>query len=473
MDATNLATLIRTRAVSCHEVMDTFLDHIERYNPRVNAIVSLQDRPVLLKQADQRDKQLAEGQYLGWMHGLPHAVKDLARTQGIRTTFGSPLFKDFIPKQDEIFVERLKNAGAIIIGKTNTPEFGLGSHSYNPIFGVTGNAYDPSKTAGGSSGGAAAALALRMVPVADGSDMMGSLRNPAAFNNVLGFRPSYGRVPSGEVPEIFLTQLSCEGPMARTMTDLARLLSIQAGYDARHPLSIEQTPTQFTKPLKRDFKGSRIAWLGDFNGYLPTEKEVLPLCENSLPVFAELGCVVDKAQPDYDMERLWEVWLTHRHWIIAGELSDIYHDPIQRKLLKPEAQWEIEVGLKLTALQLYKAAVGRTAWYTALRKLFDCYDFLLMPTAQVFPFAIESNWPDTIEGIAMTSYHKWMEAVIGGTLSGCPVLNVPVGFNNQGLPMGIQIIGKNHDDFGVLQLGYAYEQATNWTKEHLPPLLLQ
>jgi amidase len=470
MDALDLSKAIKSKEVSCKEVMAAFLGHIERTNPKVNAIVSLEDQLSLLQKATERDAQLARGEYLGWLHGFPHAVKDLAPTRGIRTTWGTPLL-DTVPQQDAIFVERLKKNGAIIIGKTNTPEFGLGSHTFNPVFGATLNAYSQSKTAGGSSGGAAVSLALRMLPVADGSDMMGSLRNPAAFNNVSGFRPSYGRVPAGPAEELFVEQLSIEGPMGRSVTDVAMLLSVMAGVDARSPLAIDQDPAVFAKPLKRDFKGTRLGWLGDFGGYLPMEPGVLELCNDAFKAFEAIGCSVEEATPDVPPEKIWDAWLKLRHWVLAGRLSAIYNDPSKRKQMKPEAQWEVEGGLKLTALEVYKASAARTTWYQALQKLFGRYEYLLLPSAQVFPFDVSVRWPDTINGVKMDTYHRWMEVVVPGSLAGCPVINVPVGFSRDNLPMGMQIIGRNHADFAVLQLAYAHEQATRWVSNRLPPLL--
>ncbi|WP_417661192.1 amidase [Pseudomonas sp.] len=471
LQAHELAERIRLRHVSCREVMSDYLAHIERFNPAVNAIVSLQPQEILLAQADERDSELARGEYRGWMHGLPHAIKDLSLTKGIRTTLGSPLFRDFIPENDGIMVERIRAAGAIIIGKTNTPEFGLGSHSYNPVFGVTGCAYDPSRTAGGSSGGAGAALALQLVPVADGSDMMGSLRNPAAFNNIIGFRPSQGRVPFDDSADLFIDQLGYEGPMGRSVRDVAMLLSTQAGGDSRSPLSISEPGTQFAGSLECDIKGAKLGWLGDFNGYLPMQRGVLDLCKRALTDFEALGCHVEDARSDYAPERLWDTWLTLRHWLVAGSLGGRYADPQQRKQLKPEACWEIEGGLALSAMDVYRASAARTDWYRAISRLFEKYDYLLLPSAQVFPFDKTLDWPKEIEGVAMDTYHRWMEVVIPGTLSGCPVANVPVGFNEQGLPMGIQIIGRHQADMAVLQLAHAYEQATRWYQRCPPPLL--
>lgn len=299
LDALPLSAAIRRRELSCREVMQAYLAQIERFNPRVNAIVSLQAESRLLAQADERDRQLARGEWLGWMHGMPQAIKDLAATSGIPTTLGSPLFAGQVPEHDAIVVERVKSSGAIVIGKTNVPEFGLGSQTYNPLFGTTRNAYDPARIAGGSSGGAAVALALRMLPVADGSDMMGSLRNPAAYNNVYGFRPSQGRVPHGPQAELFVQQLATEGPMGRSVADLARLLATQAGYDPRCPLSLRDDPRRFADDLGRDFRGARLGWLGDYAGYLPMEEGVLELCEAALGDFAELGCEVEACLPDY------------------------------------------------------------------------------------------------------------------------------------------------------------------------------
>src|SRR6188474_3042083 len=298
MDALALSRAIKSKQVSCVEVMNAYLDHIDALNPKVNAIVSRQERGGLVYEAKARDAELARGEYRGWMHGFPQAIKDLTATKGIRTTQGSPIFKDFVPAADAIVVERVKRAGAIIIGKTNTPEFGLGSNTYNDVFGRTLNSYDQSKTAGGSSGGGAVAVALHMLPVADGTDHGGSLRNPAAYNNIFGFRPSFGRVPAQQL-DGFYAVMGTPGPMARTVPDLAMLLSVQAGYDPRAPLSNHDDPAIFTQPLQRDFKGTRIAWLGDFGGYLTYEPGVLDLCRNALKTFESLGCIFEEARPDY------------------------------------------------------------------------------------------------------------------------------------------------------------------------------
>ena len=469
LNALELSRKIKTKQVSCVEVMQTYLAHIERFNSKVNAIVSLQPAETLVRQAKERDAQLSRGEYLGWMHGFPHAVKDLAATKGIRTSNGSPLF-DSIPDHDEIFVQRLRRNGVILIGKTNVPELGFGSQSYNPVFGTTLNGYDQTKCAGGSSGGAAVSLALRMLPVADGSDMMGSLRNPAAFNNVFGFRPSFGRVPSAG-GEQFLHTLSVDGSMGRSVSDVAMLLSVMAGPDPGAPLSIEQDPAIFAQSLKRDFKGTRIGWFGNFDGYLEIHPGILELCQNSFKAFQSLGCVVEPAKPDFNMAKLWDSWLTLRHSLTAGGLAAFYNDPAKRAKLKPEIQWEIEGGLNLTAMEFQHASQVRSDWYRALLKLFQTYDYLLLPSAQVFPFDAQEHWPKEINGHKMDTYHRWMEVVIPATMAGLPALSVPVGFGTTALPMGMQLIGKPNADFAVLQLAYAYEQAIPWVRDYLPPLL--
>ena len=470
MDAVGLASAIRSRKVSCVEVMTAYLDHIEKLNPKVNAIVALEDRAALLAQSHERDTQLARGELMGPLHGLPHAVKDLAAVNGIRMTLGSPILKDFVPSADSIMVERLRRAGAIFIGKTNTPEFGLGSHTYNPVYGITRNAYDQSRSAGGSSGGAAVSLALRMLPVADGSDYGGSLRNPAGWNNVFGFRTSYGLVPP-DARDVWLPSMGVVGPMARNVADLALLLSVQAGYDARVPLSMAGDGTRFQGRLEKDFRGKRLAWAGDFKGYLPFEPGVLDVCKGALKTFDSMGCIVEEAQPDYSIEAVWRAWLRLRAWQSGGGLLAYYNDPAKRALMKPEAIFEVESGLKLTAFDVTAASVVRTEWYQAVRRFFERYDYFILPTAQVFPFDAESHWPQEIAGKKMETYHEWMKCVLPITMSGCPALAAPAGFNDAGLPIGIQIVGPNQADLTCLQLAYAYDTATGWATRRPPPLL--
>ena len=464
-DALSLSRMIHSKEVSCVETMTAFLDRIEAVNPTFNAIVSIADRTALLEEAKRADAELSRGDSRGWMHGFPIAIKDLANATGFVTTSGSPIFKDNVAESDSLHVARMKAAGGIVIGKTNVPEFGLGSQSYNPVFGATGCAYDSSRTAGGSSGGAASALALSMLPVADGSDMMGSLRNPGAFNNIIGFRPTPGVVPLGND----LTEtLACNGPMARTVSDTAMLLSSIAGKDAAHPNTLPMDPAQFAQPLARDWKNARIGWLGDFDGYLATEPGVLELCETALDGFRAVGIKVEDYNLGYDMKSLWQTWLTYRHWMNRSRGIALYDNPATRSQLKPELIWEVEGGASTTGDDLSKAMAARGQFYQAVAGAFKEVDFLVLPTAQVFPFDKTIHWPKEIAGREMDTYHRWMEVVVPGTMSGCPVINVPAGFNEQGLPMGLQIIGPRYQDFSVLQVAYAYEQATRWNLDHPP-----
>ena len=470
LDGCALANAIHSNQVSCVEVMTAYLDHIEDINPHVNAIVALQDGASLLAQARVSDEQLARGEPIGWLHGFPFAVKDLVPVKGLCMTMGSPILKDFIPAADSVMAERVRRAGAIFIGKTNTPEFGLGSNTYNPVYGITRNAYDQSRSAGGSSGGAAVALALRMLPVADGSDYGGSLRNPAGWNNVFGFRTSYGRIPQ-DGRDAWLPSMGVLGPMARNVRDLAMLLSVQAGYDDRVPLSMTGDASLFRADLERDFKGVRIAWLRDFNGEVPYEPGVLELCERALKTFEAIGCVVEVAQPDYSIEAVWQAWLRLRAWQNGGALLAYYNDPSKRAMMKPEAIFEVESGLKLSAFDITAASAVRTEWYLAVRRFFTKYDFLIAPTAQLFPFDANLDWPKEIGGRKMQTYHEWMKGVLPITMAGCPALAAPAGFNVEGLPIGIQIVARNHDERSCLELAHAYEIAANQVCKRLPPLL--
>ena len=470
MDARALSAAIRTRKLSSVEVMTAYLDHIAIYNPKVNAIVALQNRDALLGQARERDAQVARGEIMGPLHGLPHAVKDLQPVKGIVSTQGSPILKDFIPTVDSLPVARMRAAGAIFIGKTNAPEFGLGSHTYNSVYGATHNPYDLTKSAGGSTGGGAVSLAMRMLPVADGSDYGGSLRNPAGWNNVFGFRTSYGVVPNGG-EEVWLPSMSVTGPMARNVPDLAMLLSVQAGYDPRSPLAPDGQGARFLGELNADFKGKRVGWLGDLNGAAPYEPGVLDLCKTALKSFESLGMTVSAAMPAADPQAAWQAFIKIRQWQQGWSLHNYYNDPAKRALLKPEAIYEIEGGMKLSGFDVTAASTVRTHWSNAVQALFSQYDFLVMPTAQLFAFDINEHWPHEIGGRTMQTYHEWMKAVCLITMAGTPSLAVPAGFDPRGLSMGLQIIAPVHHEMDCLKLAHAYEQVTDWTGKHLPPLL--
>lgn len=444
--ATAQIKALREGALSARELMSATLDRIEKRNPAVNAIVALQDRDLLLQAADNAPD--------GPLKGLPIAVKDLAETKGITTTYGSPIFANHVPAADNPMVAKMRAAGAVVIGKTNTPEWGLGSHSYNPVYGVTRNSYDTTKSAGGSSGGAAVALATRMTALADGSDMMGSLRNPAGWNNVFGFRPSYGLVPNAGPGEDFLHQLSTNGPMARTLEDLDLLLDVQAAYDPSHPHSAgPYAPTGSLKPL-------RIGWLTDWGGAYPMEDRVCTLCETACTVLADLGHTVVAMDPPFSAAALWDSWVTLRNWAVAAKFRPLYEEPSKRDLLKPEAIWEIERGLALTPTAISKASEIRSDWFRKTVKM--DVDVLALPSAQLFPFDAALDWPKEIAGTQMDTYHRWMEVVVPASLTGLPALSVPAGFGPDGTPMGLQLIMHRGRDAEVLALGKAYEQATDW-----------
>ena len=338
------------------------------------------------------------------------------------------------------------------------------------MHGPTLNPYGLGQTAGGSSGGAAVALATRMLSVADGSDWGGSLRNPAGWNNVFGFRPSIGRIPKAD-GDLFAPLLSTNGPMARDVPDLGLLLSVQAGPDKRAPMSLPDDPAQFAKPLGRDFKGTHIAFLGDFNGALPYEAGVLETCRESLQAFESLGCIVEDAIPEYPIEKVWQAFLVIRAWQSSAGGRPHYNNPAERKLLNRQTIFEYEAATKLSAFDINDAMAIRSDWYRAMLKFFQRYDFLVLPTAQMWPFDVNTLWPTEIAGRAMTTYHEWMQVVLPITLSGCPALAAPAGFGATGLPIGIQIVGPMHSEFACLQMAHAYDGATNWVTRRPPPML--
>ncbi|WP_137702007.1 amidase [Marimonas lutisalis] len=456
-DAVAISASIEAGEITCEEFMAATLERILQVNGDVNAIVSLRDPDEIMEEARAADRS----ERRGWMHGLPLAVKDLANAKGLPTTMGSPIFEGQIAEKDDIMIARMRAAGAIIIGKTNTPEFGLGSHTFNPVFGATHNPYDLSRSAGGSSGGAAAALACRMLPVADGSDMMGSLRNPAAWNNVYGFRPSWGRVPTEPVGDTFLHQLATKGPMGRSPRDIAALLDVQSGPDRRQPHGCPAEPT--LPSIEADVKGRRIGWLRDWGGAYPFESGILELCETAIGKFDDLGCRVEEVAPPFESEEIWKSWTTLRSWAVAGGSAALYENAETRAKLKPEAIWEIERGMGFSALEVHRASVVRSNWFKRAAKLFEEYDALLLPSAQVWPFPVEWRHPEEISGTKMDTYHRWMEVVIPIGLLGLPCLNIPAGFSSGGLPMGLQMFGARGSDAALLQLGHAWHAATQHT----------
>jgi amidase len=464
--ASDLARRIAARSLAPSEVMAAYLERIAAVNGAVNAVVSLRDPDALMAEARAADDTAPRG----WLHGLPLAVKDLCATKGLCTTWGSPLFKNFVPKADDLLAARMRAAGAIFIGKTNTPEWGHGSHSFNPVFGVTRNPYDLTRTAGGSSGGAAAGLAARILPVADGSDMMGSLRNPAAFCNIYGFRPSWGLVPTDAEGDTHLATLATEGPMGRTVEDVARLLQVQAGINPEVPFG--QQPGDYVSALEgASLKGKRIGWLADWGGAYATEPGITDLCEDALRQMEAMGAVVEPLPPPFPAQKLWQAWTTLRAMLNAGGFKAIYDDPAKRAQLKPETLWEIEQGRSLSAAAVYEASVIRSRYYAHMARLFQRFDAVALPSAQVWPFPADWRWPQEINGQPMDTYHRWMEVVIPVSLLGLPALSLPVGFGPDGLPMGMQLAGPVGADAAILAMGEAWHQATDWPGQRPPRLV--
>lgn len=464
LGAIELAAMLAAKDVSAQELMQATLSKIDKVNGDLNAIVSLRERDDLLKAAQDADQKTKSGP----LHGIPMAVKDLVETKDIRTTHGSPLFANHVPKSDDLLAARLKAAGAILIGKTNTPEFGLGSNTFNPVHGITPNPYDMSRSCGGSSGGAAVALAARMVALADGSDMMGSLRNPAAWNNVYGMRPSHGLVPDHPKGDMFLHPLATLGPMARSPKDLGLLLSVLAGPEPRSPHGRE-----FASISGFDdhaLKGKRIGWLGDWGGAFAFEPGLLECAENGLTVLQELGAHVDPLDPPHPSDEIWQAWIDLRSWAISAGLRDLWNDPKKRDRFKETAIWEIERGASFSAIDVHVASEKASAWYRKAAETFESFDALVLPTTQVWPFPKDTEYPKEIAGRQMDTYHRWMEVTIPIGLIGLPAVNLPVGFGEAGLPAGMQLFGPRGSDAQLLQMAHAYHQATDWPGARPPTL---
>jgi len=461
--ATELVADLRAGRVTAADCMDATLQRIGEANPATNAIVGLRDADALRSEAAEADRVPTEDR--GPLHGLPIAVKDLVEVGGIVSTQGSPIFANRVPKVDDILAARLRAAGAILIGKTNVPEFGLGSHTFNPVYGATRNPYDTTRSCGGSSGGAAVALATGMLALADGSDMMGSLRNPAAWNNVYGLRPTFGVVPAEPKGDSFLKMMSTLGPMARSPADIALLLDVIAGPDPRQPHGRDYAPIAPVTPA--DVKGLRVGWLGDWGGAFPCEDGILELCEDALKVFEGLGATVEPVAPPFDAEKMWESWITLRSFLTGGGLAPLTDQGIE---MKDSVMWEIGRYRTMTAEQVYAASVKRSAWFTCAAQLFDTYDILVLPTAQAWPFDVDLPWPTEIAGRAMDTYHRWMQVTVPPSLIGLPALAVPGGFGANGLPMGMQLMARQGADARLLAIGEAYHQATEWPQKRPPAL---
>jgi amidase len=459
LTAVELAERIRGKQVSARDVMTAHLARIERVNPKVNAIVTLVAERALADAA-KADEQTARGGALGVLHGLPVAHKDLVDTAGIRTTRGSRFFRDHVPTTDALIVTRLRAAGAITCGKTNTPEFGAGSQTFNEVFGATRNPFDITKTCGGSSGGAAVSLTCRLVPIADGSDTGGSLRNPAAFCNVVGFRPSPGRVPA----EAAWSPLSVSGPMARTVADVALFLSAIAGPDRAAPLSIQEDPAKFRGSLGRSFKGVRVAWWNGLGG-IPVEPEIVRVVNEGRRVFDSLGCSVEEAEPDFT--GVDEAFPTLRFVSNHPQYAPLIRQ--QPDWVKDTIKYEVAEAEKITGAEIGRAMGRQSQMFAQSRQFFERYDYFVLPVTQVAPFDVNTPYPTAVNGTPMKTYIDWMRSCWYITFMSNPAISVPAGFTSTGLPVGLQIVGRHRDDWSVLQMAHAFEQATGHGKRR-PPL---
>ncbi len=453
LPAVELAKLLKTKKLSARELLEASVKQIERVNPKVNAIVTLVIEKAI-DQAKRADEAIAQGQLLGPLHGLPVAHKDLHETKGIRTTFGSRIYKDNVPDSDAIIVERMRRAGAVTLGKTNTPEFGAGSQTFNEVFGRTLNPYDLTKTCGGSSGGTAVALACGMVALADGSDMGGSLRNPASFCNVVGLRPAPGRVPSLSQTNSWAS-LSVDGPMGRTVADVAFFLSAIAGPDSRSPIAIDEPASRFAAPLERNFKGVRVAWFKDLGG-IPYDPRIRTVIDAHRKTFDALGCIVEQAEPDFTgADESFKTLRALGSLAARGELVRT-----KRELIKDTIIREVEAGMRLTAAQIARADALHSAMFKRFHDFFQKYDYFIAPVTQVPPFDVTTPYPTEVAGVKMETYIDWMKSCYYISITGHPALSVPAGFTPEGLPVGLQIVGRHRDEWSVLQLGHAFELAT-------------
>jgi amidase len=458
MSAVEMAQLIRAKKLSAREALAEHLKQIDRVNPKVNAIVTLV-KEMAAEDAAKADEMQARNETLGPLHGLPVAHKDLFDTRGIRTTYGSPLFRNYIPTEDDIVVARMRRAGAIIVGKTNTPEFGAGSQTFNSIFGATRNPYDLTKTCGGSSGGAAVALACGMVPVASGSDSGGSLRNPAAFCNVVGFRPSIGRVPNPKAGFAWST-LSTSGCLGRSVDDLAFALSTIAGPDSRAPLSINEPGEVFARPLERNFNGVRVAWFKDLGG-VSFDARVRTVIDGHRATFESLGCIVEQAELDFSPAEI--SFRTLRAWAAATNYGTQLHQ--HPDAFKDTLKEEIARGLQLSGQDIAHAEVAHSQLWRRFQAFLEKYEYFILPTTQLPPFDVNMPYPAEVAGVKVDNYIDWMKACWYISATGNPAASVPAGFTPEGLPVGIQIVGRDKADFSVLQMAHGFEQATGFGRK--------
>jgi amidase len=452
--AREMAAAVAAREISARELLDLHLDRIAATNPDVNAVVSL-DADRARERAVEADEQVARGEPIGPLHGLPHAFKDTHEVAGWRTTFGSPLRAEHVPKRDELIVERIRRAGVVTLGKTNVPEWAAGSHTFNPIFGTTRNPHDLSRSAGGSSGGAAAALATGMVPLADGSDMGGSLRNPASFCNVVGLRPGVGRVPAWPTTNAWeLTSVG--GPMARSVEDLALLLSVIAGPSRRAPLSLETPGSAFAPPLRGDLAGVRVALSVDLGGAFQVDHAVADVVRRQADVLTGAGAVVEDAHPV--LHSADAAFRTLRAWLFQTRFRALLDK--RPDDFKPSLRANIEEGADLTGADVAKAFQQLTSIHDRMRAFFERHDVLALPVSQVPPFSAEQEYPTDINGVEQSTYLDWMRSCYLITVTGCPAISVPAGFTPEGWPVGLQLVGPHRGERRLLEVAHAFEQAT-------------
>jgi amidase len=451
--AVDQAIAVRSRRISARELLDLHLARIAERNPTLNAIVSL-DEERARAGAAAADDHLARGGEPGPLHGLPHAFKDTHDVAGWRTTYGSPLFAEHVPDADDIVVERIRRAGVVVIGRTNVPEFAAGSHTFNRVFGTTRNPVDPARSAGGSSGGAACALASGMVPLADGSDMGGSLRNPASFCGVVGLRPSWGRVPSWPTDNHWETT-SVSGPMGRTVADTALLLSVLAGPDARTPHALADAGAVFAPPLHGALAGLRVGWTADLGGLFPVDPEVVAVTEDAGRLLVRSGAHVFADHPD--LREADDTFRTLRAWHFQAAFGSLLAEHPDG--LKPSLAANVRVGESLTGADVARAYAQRTRLADVAREFFERYDLLVLPVSQVAPFPADQEHPLEVAGQPVTDYLAWMRSAYAITVTGCPAISVPAGHTPSGLPVGVQLVAAHGRDRFLLEVAAAFEAA--------------
>ncbi len=455
--AVDHAAMLRRREISARELLDAHLAQIDATNGALNAVVTLVPE-IAYEMADAADRALADGGAVPLLTGLPVAHKDLHETRGIRTTFGSPVYSSYVPTRTTLIVQRMQDAGAVTLGKTNTPQHGAGSQTFNEVFGATLNPWNLDYTPGGSSGGAAVALAAGMVSLADGSDYGASLRNPASFTNTVGFRPSPGRIPTWPTIDAWWTH-SVHGPMARTVEDIALFMAAVAGPDDRIPISIERPGSEFATPLGADWHGTSLAWSDDLGG-LPIDPTVTAALQPARAVLEDLGFSVTDAAPDFSgAEESFRVW---RGYAYARQFAAaIERDP---DAYKETIRWNTEYGLGLTPEDLGRAATLRTKLRERVLSFLETHRFLAIPTSAVPPFPVTEEYPTEIAGVPMENYTSWFATCYYISAVELPAISVPAGFTDDGLPIGLQIVGRHHADLDVLKAAFAFQQATELWK---------